>query len=67
MVIAPLLLSKPLLTFFSSCQSLRPAVLRRLMKELMQLKKEPLEGIRVITPEENMLDVTGIIEGPGEP
>ena len=31
----------------------------------MQLKKEPLEGIRVVTAEDNMLDVTGIIEGPG--
>lgn len=31
----------------------------------MQLKKEPLEGIRVTTAEDNMLDVTGIIEGPG--
>ncbi|KAI5117728.1 hypothetical protein M0805_006213 [Coniferiporia weirii] len=44
--------------------SLRPPVLRRLMRELMQLRNEPPEGIRVVTPEDNMLDVTGIIEGP---
>ncbi|KLO18730.1 hypothetical protein SCHPADRAFT_899519 [Schizopora paradoxa] len=44
--------------------SLRPAVLRRLMKEIAQLKNEPLEGIRVSSPDEDMLDVTGIIEGP---
>lgn len=47
-------------------QPLNPPVVRRLMRELMQLKNEPLEGIRVIAPEENMLDVTGIIEGPGK-
>lgn len=47
-------------------QSLRPAVMRRLMKEIAQLKNEPLEGIRVSSPDEDMLDVTGIIEGPGE-
>lgn len=40
--------------------------MRRLMKEIAQLKTEPLEGIRVSSPDEDMLDVTGIIEGPGE-
>lgn len=35
------------------------------MRELIQLKNEPPEGIRIVTPEDNMLDVTGIIEGPG--
>ena len=47
-------------------QALRPSVVRRLMKELMHLKNEPPEGIRVTSPDDNMLDVTGIIEGPGE-
>lgn len=41
-------------------------VMRRLMRELTELKKSPPEGIRVQTSEDNMLDVTGIIEGPGE-
>ena len=41
------------------------AVFRRLLKELAELQKNPPEGIRVVTSEENMLDVTGIIEGPG--
>lgn len=40
--------------------------MRRLMRELVQLKNEPPEGIRVSHPEDDMLDVTGIIEGPGE-
>jgi ubiquitin-conjugating enzyme E2 S len=35
------------------------------MRELAELKKNPPEGIRVVTSEENMLDVTGIIQGPG--
>ena len=50
----------------SVLQSVSPAVTRRLMRELSELKRNPPEGIRVITSEENMLDVTGIIEGPGE-
>lgn len=41
-----------------------PATMRRLMRELTELRNDPLEGIRVVTNEENMLDVTGIIEGP---
>ncbi|XP_006455627.1 hypothetical protein AGABI2DRAFT_77005 [Agaricus bisporus var. bisporus H97] len=34
------------------------------MRELNDLRKNPSEGIRVQTNEEDMLDVTGIIEGP---
>ncbi|KAI8992810.1 ubiquitin-conjugating enzyme/RWD-like protein [Trametes punicea] len=44
--------------------SVTPAVLRRLMRELSELRTNPPEGIRVVTNEDNMLDVTGIIEGP---
>ena len=36
-----------------------------LMRELTELRSNPPEGIRVVTNEENMLDVTGIIAGPG--
>ena len=35
------------------------------MRELNELEKNPPEGIRVQTSDEDMLDVTGIIEGPG--
>jgi len=35
------------------------------MKELNELRTNPPEGIRAVTNEDNMLDVTGIIEGPG--
>lgn len=34
------------------------------MREITQLKKSPPEGIRIQTSEDNMLDLTGIIEGP---
>ena len=47
-------------------QSLPSTVLRRVMRELSELKKSPPEGIRIQTSEEDMLDVTGIIQGPGE-
>jgi ubiquitin-conjugating enzyme E2 S len=36
------------------------------MREISELKKSPPEGIRIATNDDNMLDVTGIIEGPGE-
>ncbi len=35
------------------------------MRELAELRKNPPEGIRVQTNEEDMLSVTGVIEGPG--
>jgi len=44
--------------------SVPPAVMRRVMRELSDLEKNPPEGIRVQTSDEDMLDVTGIIEGP---
>ncbi|KAF7345016.1 Ubiquitin-conjugating enzyme E2 S-B [Mycena venus] len=44
--------------------SLPPTVMRRLMREITQLKNSPPEGIRVQTSEDNLLDLTGIIEGP---
>ncbi|KZT00392.1 uncharacterized protein LAESUDRAFT_732325 [Laetiporus sulphureus 93-53] len=44
--------------------SVTPAVMRRLMRELTELQANPLDCIRVITNEDNMLDVVGIVEGP---
>ncbi|QRV85469.1 ubiquitin-conjugating enzyme [Ceratobasidium sp. AG-Ba] len=45
-------------------EQVSPAAFRKLVKEITQLRNEPPEGIRVVTNEENMLDVTGIIAGP---
>lgn len=35
------------------------------MREIVEMQTNPPEGIRVVAGEDNMLDVTGIIEGPG--
>ena len=40
--------------------------MRRVMRELSELEKNPPEGIRMQMNDEDMLDVTGIIAGPGE-
>ncbi|KAH9010573.1 ubiquitin-conjugating enzyme/RWD-like protein [Lactarius pseudohatsudake] len=42
------------------------AAMRRLMRELKELRTNPPEGIRVQLSEESVLDVVGIVEGPGE-
>ena len=42
-----------------------PNAARRLMRELADLKKNPPEGIRLQANEQDMLDLTAIIEGPG--
>ncbi|KAF5329744.1 hypothetical protein D9619_009176 [Psilocybe cf. subviscida] len=44
--------------------SVSPSAMRRVMRELSELENNPPEGIRIQTNEEDMLDVTGIIEGP---
>ncbi|KAF8496228.1 ubiquitin-conjugating enzyme/RWD-like protein [Russula emetica] len=38
--------------------------MRRLMRELKELRTSPPEGIRIQLSEESMLDLVGIIEGP---
>ena len=35
------------------------------MKEIVELQNNPPEGVRIVTSEDNMLDVTGVVEGPG--
>jgi len=53
--------------FFSyPLESIPYAAMRRLMRELKELRTSPPEGIRVQLSEESMLDVVGIVEGPGE-
>ena len=47
-------------------QSVSSAVLRRLMRELNELRTNTPDGIRVVVNEDNMLEVTGIVEGHGE-
>ncbi|KIK57550.1 hypothetical protein GYMLUDRAFT_263047 [Collybiopsis luxurians FD-317 M1] len=46
--------------------SITPQALRRLMREISELKKSPPEGIRIQDNDDdsNILDVVGIIEGP---
>ncbi|KAK7452107.1 hypothetical protein VKT23_012212 [Stygiomarasmius scandens] len=44
--------------------SVNQAAMRRILREVANLKKNPREGIRVQTSEENIFDITGIIEGP---
>ncbi|KAF9476628.1 hypothetical protein BDN70DRAFT_862986 [Pholiota conissans] len=44
--------------------SVPPSVMRRVMRELNELEKNPPEGIRIQMNDEDMLDVTGIIAGP---
>ncbi|KZV87298.1 hypothetical protein EXIGLDRAFT_723837 [Exidia glandulosa HHB12029] len=41
-----------------------PTVQRRVMRELAQLRNDPPEGIRVVTDEDNVLNIVGIIAGP---
>jgi len=44
--------------------ALTPLAFRRLTKELAQLQQSPPEGIRVVIPEDDVLDVAGWVEGP---
>ncbi|CUA75533.1 ubiquitin-conjugating enzyme E2 S [Rhizoctonia solani] len=51
-------------SYSASPGQVSPAAFRKLVKEIQQLRAEPLEDIRVVPSEENMLDVVGIVAGP---
>lgn len=44
---------------------LSPATVRKIIRELGQLRNEPLEDIRVRVDEDDVLQFVGIIAGPG--
>jgi len=43
-----------------------PVSIRRLLKEINRLRADPPEGIRIKTNDEDILDLTGIIQGPAD-
>lgn len=42
-----------------------PQIIRQVTKELIDIQKNPPEGIRVIMNEEDVTDIQATIEGPG--
>ena len=48
-------------------ENISPSVINRLVKELKESQKSPLEGIDVVINEENITDVQADVEGPGIP
>lgn len=42
-----------------------PQIIRQVTKELIDLQKNPPEGIKVIMNEEDVTDIQATIEGPG--
>ena len=46
-------------------KDLSPTAFRKLIKEALQLKQNPPEGIRINFDESDILDLCGYIQGPG--
>ena len=49
----------------SNVENMSPQIIRQVTKELIDLQKNPPEGIKVIMNEEDVTDIQAIIEGPG--
>lgn len=47
-------------------QSLTPQALRLLSRELVTLRTEPPEGVRVVVDEDDLTALEGWVQGPGE-
>ena len=49
----------------SNVENMSPQIIRQVTKELLDLQKNPPEGIRVFMNEEDITDIHATIEGPG--
>ena len=49
----------------SNVENMSPQIIRQVTKELIDLQKNPPEGIKVIMNEEDVTDIQATIEGPG--
>lgn len=47
-------------------QSLTPTALRLLSREIVTLRKEPPEGVRIVVDEDDLSELEGWVQGPGE-
>lgn len=48
----------------SNVENLPPHVIQRVSKEMMDLTKNPLEGIKIAVNEEDVTDIQATIDGP---
>jgi len=49
----------------SNVENMSPQIIRQVTKELIDLQKNPPEGIKVFMNEEDITDIQAAIEGPG--
>jgi len=49
----------------SNVENMSPQIIRQVTKELIDLQKNPPEGIKVNVNEEDVTDIQATIEGPG--
>ena len=50
----------------SNVENMSPQIIRQVTKELIDLQKNPPEGIKVFMNEEDVTDVQATVEGPGD-
>ena len=49
----------------SNVENVSPQIIRQVTKELVELQKDPPEGIKVFLNEEDITDIRAAIDGPG--
>lgn len=57
--------SIPLARVMPNEQSLTPQALRLLSKEVVSLRNDPPEGVRIVVDEEDLTAMEGWVQGPG--
>jgi len=49
----------------SNVENMSPQIIRQVTKEIIDLQKNPPEGIKVFMNEEDITDIQATVEGPG--
>ena len=50
----------------SNVENMSPQIIRQVTKELVDLQKNPPEGIKVFMNEEDVTDIQAAVDGPGK-
>ena len=49
-----------------NAENIPPQVIKRVIKEISEITTEPLDGIRLISNEQDVSDIQAYIDGPGD-
>lgn len=51
---------------YQNSENIPPQVIKRILKEINDITNEPVEGVKLVSNEQDICDIQAVIDGPGE-